>query len=457
MVERHGYSHCRSSGPSTGTRHRCRIAPGPDQGHLPASIDHHPRGAPTASIRQSPGRRRQGSNRFRSPCVGRDRRCRRRRTGNLCRPVCSADADPCVTSVPMSPNELLRRIDERTAVVAIVGLGYVGLPLVAVYLNAGFRCIGYDVDDVKIDKLQRGLSYIAHLDHEPIHAAIATGRFRPTSAANELTDADAILICVPTPLTQSREPDLSYVEATALAIAATLRPGQLVVLESTTYPARPATSCCRSWRRRGCAPGSDFFLAYSPEREDPGNPEFATGKIPKVVGGLDAASLELAVALYRTAVDQVVPVSTMRGRRGVQDPGEHLPRGQHRARQRTQDAFRSHGHRRLGSDRRGRDETVRFPGVLRPDQAWAGTAFQSIRSTSTWLARRHGLTTQIRRARRRDQSRHARVRRRQSRASAERTIAIGTRIPSRNYRRRLQTRRRRPTGKPRLRGHGAAA
>lgn len=204
------------------------------------------------------------------------------------------------------------RITSKTAVVGVIGLGYVGLPLVKTFVGAGFRCLGFDCDATKVERLGRGESYIAHLPGEWISGCISSGRFEPTADMSRLGEADCILICVPTPLSDSRDPDLTYVEQTARQIAATLRPGQLIVLESTTYPGTTRDVVLPILQASGGRqpPDSSFFLAYSPEREDPGNASFSTSRIPKVVGGMDAASLKLAVALYQQAVVQVVPVSS---------------------------------------------------------------------------------------------------------------------------------------------------
>ena len=162
--------------------------------------------------------------------------------------------------------ELRRAIDARTARVGVVGLGYVGLPLVRTFVTAGFRVLGFDVDAAKIEKLRRGESYIGHIPSAWIAECQAAGRFEPTADMSRLREADAILICVPTPLTASRDPDLTYVEQTARQIAAALRPGQLIVLESTTYPG--TTRHVVLPILNGGSPIIDFFLAYSPERED---------------------------------------------------------------------------------------------------------------------------------------------------------------------------------------------
>ena len=200
-------------------------------------------------------------------------------------------------------------IEGKTAKVGVIGLGYVGLPLVKAFNQAGFRTLGFDVDRAKIDRLNAGQSYIGHIPSSMIAELVASERFVPTSDMGRLDEADAVLICVPTPLSDSRDPDLSYVISTAKAVAAALRPGQLVVLESTTYPGTTRDVVLPILGESGLAVGVDYFLAYSPEREDPGNPNFTAQGIPKVVGGVESASLKLAERLYAQAVVATVPVS----------------------------------------------------------------------------------------------------------------------------------------------------
>jgi len=206
-------------------------------------------------------------------------------------------------------SQLQTALKGHTATVGVIGLGYVGLPLVRTFVQAGFRTIGFDLDERKVHKLQAGESYIGHLPSEWIAETIATGKFAATADMSLLAVADAILICVPTPLSDSRDPDLTYVENTTREIAQRLRPGQLIVLESTTYPGTTRDIVLPLLAERGLQLGSDFFLAYSPEREDPGNPNFSTQRIPKVVGGADQASGELADLLYSQAVIETVPVA----------------------------------------------------------------------------------------------------------------------------------------------------
>ena len=203
-------------------------------------------------------------------------------------------------------------IEGRTAKVGVIGLGYVGLPLVLEFHRAGFPVIGFDIDGGKVDALRAGSSYIAHIDAARIGAAMKGGRFDATSDFRRLAEADAILICVPTPLTLQREPDLSYIEQTADAIGAVIRPGQLVVLESTTYPGTTEEVVQPRLEAGGLRVERDVFLAFSPEREDPGNPDYSTRSIPKVVGGVGPQSARLAEALYQGALDRVVGVSSAR-------------------------------------------------------------------------------------------------------------------------------------------------
>jgi UDP-N-acetyl-D-mannosaminuronate dehydrogenase len=218
--------------------------------------------------------------------------------------------------MPGSVTDLASRleaaIEARTAKVGVIGLGYVGLPLILEFHRAGFPVMGFDIDQRKVDALRASTSYIAHIDAARIREAVKGGRFDAISDFRRLAEADAILICVPTPLTLQREPDLSYIEKTADAIAAALRPGQLVVLESTTYPGTTEEVVQPRLEATGKRVERDYFLAFSPEREDPGNPDYSTRSIPKVVGGVGPESARLAEALYRGALDRVVRVSSAR-------------------------------------------------------------------------------------------------------------------------------------------------
>ncbi len=201
-------------------------------------------------------------------------------------------------------------IAHRTARVGIIGMGYVGLPLMRTFCAAGFSCLGFDIDEYKVEKLNAGRSYIKHIPSSLIKRVIDEGRFRASSDPRCLRECDAILICVPTPLTKMRDPDMSYVETTAHLIADHLQRGQLIVLESTTYPGTTRELVKPILESSGLKAGADFFLAFSPEREDPGRTDHTTETIPKVVGGYDARSLKISVALYGAAVRQVVPVSS---------------------------------------------------------------------------------------------------------------------------------------------------
>jgi UDP-N-acetyl-D-glucosamine dehydrogenase len=205
---------------------------------------------------------------------------------------------------------LLEKIRDRKARVGVIGLGYVGLPLALLFEEAGFAVVGFDVDPAKPEALHRGESYIRHIGAERVAEAFAGGRVVATTDFDRLAECDAILVCVPTPLGRHREPDLSFIRATAAEVAKRLRPGQLVVLESTTYPGTTREELLPRFEERGMACGTDFFLAFSPEREDPGNRSFHTRNIPKVVGGVEPASLDVATALYGAAVERVVSVAS---------------------------------------------------------------------------------------------------------------------------------------------------
>ena len=202
------------------------------------------------------------------------------------------------------------KIVDQTALIGIVGMGYVGLPLARAFIDAGFKTLGFDLDPTKIEKIEAGESYIGHLPSEWMATSVENGSLRATSDMARLDEPDAILICVPTPLTDSRDPDLRFVESTVQEIGRRLRPGQLIVLESTTYPGTTRDVMLPILNESGLVCGQDFFLAYSPEREDPGNSEYSASRIPKVVGGHDPASQQLAVSLYGHAVSEVVPVSS---------------------------------------------------------------------------------------------------------------------------------------------------
>jgi UDP-N-acetyl-D-glucosamine dehydrogenase len=207
---------------------------------------------------------------------------------------------------------LSRAIEAKEARIGVIGLGYVGLPLALAFTGRGFQVLGFDVDGRKVDQLNRGISYIPHMDAQRIRDGVDTGRLAATGDFDRLTEVDAIVICVPTPLDVHHEPDMTYIVATTEEVAQRLRPGQLVILESTTYPGTTDELMRERLEAGGLVLGRDFFLAFSPEREDPGNPKFSTTTIPKVVGGVDEISGDLAEALYRQAIGEVVRVSSAR-------------------------------------------------------------------------------------------------------------------------------------------------
>ena len=208
--------------------------------------------------------------------------------------------------------DLLARIKSGEARVGIIGLGYVGLPLAVEFARAGLHVIGYDVDQSKVDMLMAGNSYIPDVPSEELAAVVKAGTFRSTTDQRELANVDVIDICVPTPLRKTRDPDLSYVVKAIEATAAVLRKGQLVILESTTYPGTTEEVAQPELEKGGLKVGRDFFLAFSPERVDPGNKTYTTKNIPKVVGGIDEMSTELAAALYGRIVGKVIKVGNTR-------------------------------------------------------------------------------------------------------------------------------------------------
>ena len=210
-----------------------------------------------------------------------------------------------------SKQSLLAKIADRSAVIGICGLGYVGLPLSLRFSQAGFRVLGFDVDREKLEALNGGHSYIGHIGDAPVAAARAKG-FEATGEFARAAEADVLIICVPTPLGHNREPDLSFIFATLESLAPHLRAGQLLSLESTTYPGTTEEELRPRIEKRGFVVGKDFFLVFSPEREDPDNPDFDTRRIPKLCGGSTPDCLEVGVALYGAAIDRVVPVSSTR-------------------------------------------------------------------------------------------------------------------------------------------------
>jgi len=208
-------------------------------------------------------------------------------------------------------DRLVEKLEQRTALIGIIGLGYVGLPLMLRYAKVGFRVLGIDVDAQKVDKLNRGQSYIEHIPADAI-AEARTNQFEATTDFARASEPDALIICVPTPLNAYREPDLSFVLNTTDALVPHMRAGQIMSLESTTYPGTTDEELKPRLEARGFTLGEDVFLVYSPEREDPGNPDFETRTIPKVCGGVTPACQRAGIALYQPAIDTVVPVSSTR-------------------------------------------------------------------------------------------------------------------------------------------------
>lgn len=207
--------------------------------------------------------------------------------------------------------QLLDKLNNKDAVIGIVGLGYVGLPLVLRYAEVGYKVVGFDIDQSKIDHIAQGKSYIEHIPASAINAAVDRG-FEATTDFTRASDVDALILCVPTPLNKYREPDLSFVLDTTDSLVPYLRRGQVMSLESTTYPGTTDEELLPRIESRGFKVGEDMFLVYSPEREDPGNPNFTTRTIPKVCGGHTPPCQEIGMALYGQVIDRVVPVSSTR-------------------------------------------------------------------------------------------------------------------------------------------------
>ena len=207
---------------------------------------------------------------------------------------------------------LFQRIDDCRASVGVIGLGYVGLPLAIAFADRSFPVLGFDIDQSKVDDVMAAKSYIKHLDGDGLARVVRSGKLKATTDFARLETPDVIMICVPTPLTPQREPQMSYVVETARQIKKTLRKGQLVVLESTTYPGTTDELLKDILEESGLICGQDFFLAFSPEREDPGNPDFGTTTIPKVIGGFDQTSGDLAERFYSKAIARTVRVSSAR-------------------------------------------------------------------------------------------------------------------------------------------------
>ena len=206
--------------------------------------------------------------------------------------------------------KLLAKIESKRAVLGVVGLGYVGLPLVAEFARAGFRVLGFDVSERVVEGLRSGVSHIQDVPSGVVQNAVKVGLFQPTTDMRRLSECDAISICVPTPLSKTRDPDVSYVVSATQSVAEAIRPGQLVVLESTTYPGTTRELMLPMLEASGLAVGEDFFLAFSPERVDPGNDEWQTRNTPKVIGGITPTCLDISLALYGRVMDTMVPVSS---------------------------------------------------------------------------------------------------------------------------------------------------
>lgn len=212
----------------------------------------------------------------------------------------------------MIKNEIEKRITDKTASVGVIGLGYVGLPLIVEFCLKGFRGIGFEVDDNKVSQINNSTSYIVDVSSENLAKCVDSGKLTATTDFAQLAECDVIVICVPTPLRKTKDPDMSYIIAAGEQIQKYQRRGQLIILESTTYPGTTDEVLLPMFEENGCVIDEDFLLAFSPERVDPGNPQYQTHNIPKVVGGVSKDSTEIAAMLYNEIVDEVHAVSSAR-------------------------------------------------------------------------------------------------------------------------------------------------
>jgi len=212
----------------------------------------------------------------------------------------------------MQIDQFIKKIHKKEVMVGIIGMGYVGLPLVLRFCEEGFQILGFDVDSKKVEQLKRGKSYLKSIPSSRISQFVRNGQLDVTDDFTRLAEPDCILICVPTPLTEMMEPDLQYIQKTTEAIRNHLRKGQLIVLESTSYPGTTEELIQPQLESTGLKTGKDFFLAYSPEREDPGNKRFTTSRIPKVVSGVTPSCQKVVASLYHQIIQKVIPVSSPR-------------------------------------------------------------------------------------------------------------------------------------------------
>ncbi len=207
---------------------------------------------------------------------------------------------------------LLERIESKKSKIGIIGIGFVGLPLCICFAKAGYKVLGFDIDKNKVELLNSGVSYINHIESSLIKDLRSKNLFETTIDFSRASEVDALIICVPTPLTNYKEPDLSYIEGTISALKNHLRSGQIISLESTTYPGTTDEKLKPIIEEKGFKIGEDFFLIYSPEREDPGNTKFTTTNIPKIIGGITSDCTDVGIALYKAAIDELVPVTSTR-------------------------------------------------------------------------------------------------------------------------------------------------
>ena len=314
--------------------------------------------------------------------------------------------------------ELLKRIETKQARLGVIGLGYVGLPLAIEFARAGFHVVGYDVDKAKVADLNAGSSYIPDVPSAHVAEAVKAGTFRATTDGNELNDVDIIDICVPTPLRKTRDPDLSYVVKAVETTASVLRKGQLVILESTTYPGTTDEVVQPALEAKGLKAGEDFYLAFSPERVDPGNPTHQDEEHPEGRRRHQRGQHRGGCGVLQPGDRHRRPGQLDARRRDGEAAREHVPRGEHRPRERARADEPPDGHQRVGGHRRGEDQAVRLHAVLSGPRP--GRPLHSDRSVLFVVeGAAERLRGALHRARRQRQRRHAGVRRRTDRAGAE--------------------------------------
>ena len=351
---------------------------------------------------------------------------------------------------------LLEKIKTHEAKVAVIGIGYVGLPLCVEMAQAGFRTTGYDMHEFKVKQVNAGKSYIGDITDAVLGPLVSSGKLDATTDPKVLADADVVVICVPTPLNKTKEPDNGFIMLAAESLKPHLHKDMLIVLESTTFPGFTREILLPKLQESGLKVGEDFFLCFSPERVDPGNEKYQTKNTPKVVGGTTPRCLEAIQAMYSHVIDTLVPVSSTDAAEMVQAAREHLPRGQHRPRQRSGHHVPQARHEHLGGHRRRGDQALRLHEVL-PGPGPRRSLHPGRSAVSVVEAAHAQVRGALHHARRRDQLAHAAPRRREDAGRAQRREEGDQRLEDPHPRHRLQEGHRRPARVAGARRHRALA